>query len=176
MDKRTAIISESGKFRYLLTRTWDDTLPVVLFIMLNPSKADAHVNDPTILKCISMAKNWGYGGIEVCNLFPFRATDPKELLAAESIGGDEWDGPNNAWFIEQANKSCAATVLAWGNTPIVKKLFKKFPRYQPLPSLVQNAHYLKLLKDGAPGHPLFLKARTTMKPKGFQAIFHYLEK
>ena len=64
-----AIISDCGKYRYQLWRKWDPSLPVVLFIMLNPSQADASEDDPTIRRCINYAKSWGYGGIYVGNLF-----------------------------------------------------------------------------------------------------------
>ena len=47
--------------------------------MLNPATADATCNDATIKKCIRYAKSWGYGGIEVCNLFAWRAKDKSEI-------------------------------------------------------------------------------------------------
>ncbi|MES2137565.1 MAG: DUF1643 domain-containing protein [Pseudomonadota bacterium] len=55
---------------------------VVAFVMLNPSTADAVQDDPTIRRCIGFAKAWGKGGIVVINLFAFRATNPKDMLAA----------------------------------------------------------------------------------------------
>jgi hypothetical protein len=48
--------------------------------MLNPSVADANIDDPTIRKCIGFSKRWGFTEMEVVNLSPFRATKPKELL------------------------------------------------------------------------------------------------
>ena len=50
--------------------------------MLNPSTADATCNDRTIEKCIRYAKSWGYGGIEVCNLFAWRAKNPSQMKGA----------------------------------------------------------------------------------------------
>lgn len=50
--------------------------------MLNPSTADENVDDPTIRRCINFAKDWGYGGMYVGNLFAFRTAYPKELKEA----------------------------------------------------------------------------------------------
>ena len=70
--RRNAELSACGKYRYRLSRIWDDKKPLVLFIMLNPSTADAEQDDPTIRRCIAFAKNWGYGGFMAGNLFAFR--------------------------------------------------------------------------------------------------------
>lgn len=86
MDKG-AIISGCGKYRYSLWRTWDKKLPKVMFIMLNPSTADAYEDDPTIRRCINFAKSWGYGGIVVGNLFAYRATNPKKLILIDDPSG-----------------------------------------------------------------------------------------
>jgi hypothetical protein len=53
---------------------------MICFIGLNPSTADAEVNDPTIRRCIGFAHDWGFGGLLMLNLFAFRATDPKRVL------------------------------------------------------------------------------------------------
>ena len=76
---RTAVIDKTEKYRYSLLREWDDTRHKCLFIMLNPSTADASRDDPTIRRCIAFAKREGCGGLHVVNLFAYRATDPVEL-------------------------------------------------------------------------------------------------
>ncbi len=70
-----ADISEDGFYRYSLWRTWDLSKPSCLFVMLNPSTADANRNDPTILRCIRYAEAWGFGELLVGNLFAYRATN-----------------------------------------------------------------------------------------------------
>lgn len=179
METKTAILSEDGKFRFELTRQWLENGPLVLFIMLNPSTADHEKDDATIRKCRVLAKNWGFAGMKVCNLFPFRATDPKELLTAEDPTGGLTAGMNNYLnqvIIDQNNRDCAKTIFAWGNTPVVKKLFRKFPEYRPLPWLMQNIHYLNMSKDGAPMHPLYQRSDTEMKQYfGISKVFEYLK-
>ena len=54
--KKDALLSEDRKYRYLLSRAWDEAKPTVLFIGLNPSTADEETDDPTIRKCINYAK------------------------------------------------------------------------------------------------------------------------
>lgn len=110
-----AEISDCGKYRYSLTRAWKPKPSLLLWIMLNPSTADATVDDPTIRRCMGFARAWGYGGIEVVNLFAYRATDPKELIGLPQI---EAEGPINARTVEsallRASESGAAVVAAWG--------------------------------------------------------------
>ena len=81
---RAAIISPCGQFRYWLRRQWggDGTL---LYVMLNPSTADADVDDATVRRCIRFARDHGFGAMEVVNLFAHRATKPADLRAAVEL-------------------------------------------------------------------------------------------
>lgn len=150
--KKDAILSECGLHRYQLSRIWDENKPQVLFIMLNPSKADASNDDPTIRRCINFAKSWGYGGLQVCNLFAYRATKPSELLKSDNPFGDE-----NIWHIRQAVDKVNLIVCAWGNSGIVKKILKKESPYRLIGFATKRLSYLKLSKDGTPWHPLYVK-------------------
>ena len=150
-SKSGAVFSDCRKFRYALWRMWDGDKPLVMIIGLNPSTADEKVNDPTITRCISFARSWGYGGVCVTNLFGFRATAPTELKAHHDPIGKE----NDAWVHEMA-KGAAITVAAWGNHG--KFLNRSL---EILPSLDQ-LHCIKMNKSGEPAHPLYLKAE--LKP------------
>ncbi len=100
----------TGDYRYLLWREWDSKSKTVSFIMLNPSRADAEVNVPTITRCINFAKSWGYGRLEVVNLFAYRTPHPSLLKqVAEPIGSD------NARHILESVSKCDRVILAWGN-------------------------------------------------------------
>ena len=86
--ERTAIISPCERFRYALTRRWTDG-PIALFIMLNPSDADAYIDDPTIRRCIGFAKRENCGGLRVENLFAYRSPKPNIMFReAHSAIGD----------------------------------------------------------------------------------------
>lgn len=149
----SAALSDCQKYRYALHRQWDDTKRNVLFIMLNPSTADASHDDPTIRRCIGFAKSWGFGGLHVVNLYALRSTDPKELLkASDPVGPD-----NRKWW-QGAASFCEIAVCAWGNAPIVGKLQKAlWPEYKPLSWISLPLHYIELSDNGTPKHPLYLR-------------------
>lgn len=110
--KRDASLSACGRYRWSLSRAWDgdlDNRPRVGWLMLNPSKADAEIDDNTIKRCMGFSKEWGYGGLVVCNLFALRATDPRELYKA-----DDPVGPENDRAILGMIRSCSKIVVAWG--------------------------------------------------------------
>ena len=150
--KREAIISKCGKYRYSLVREWNKNKGKVLFIMLNPSTADDEEDDKTIIRCINFAKDWGYGGLMVGNLFAYRTTYPKELFKTKNP-----EGKDNLKRIKQMIKRSDLVICAWGNKQ------GSPPKYL---RELSELHYLKLLADRkTPGHPLRLKKDT--KPKRF---------
>jgi len=148
-----AFLSNDGLYRYSLTRRWDES-DLLCWIMLNPSTADADNDDPTIRRCMSFARAWGYGGILVVNLFAFRATDPKELVkATDPIG------PCNNSILETAAKS-HVTVAAWGCGGALKD------RGGKVRGLLGDCELLclGLTKDRYPKHPLYVPADTVAVP------------
>lgn len=148
-----ATLSPCGKYRYQLWRVWNPKLPKCLFLMHNPSTADAFIEDPTIRRCINFAKDWGYGGIYVGNLSPYRATDPKDLLKT-SQPLIPWE---NCDHLYQMTLECQIHVLAYG-VPVKGILTEQ---YKDFISAIANWHYLKLTKDNYPCHPLYLKRELT---------------
>ncbi|MEK9612796.1 MAG: DUF1643 domain-containing protein [Flavobacteriaceae bacterium] len=157
--EKGAIFSDCKRYRYQLWRIWDQTQPKVLFIMLNPSKANAEIDDPTIRRCMGFAKSWGYGGLYVGNLFAYRSTDPKGLLLAEDIRGTE--GLNH--WIQMSNLS-ENVVCAWGNSSLIQKLK---PRLELLKTLDKPLFCIQTSKDGTPKHPLYLKMKQKPIPFHF---------
>ena len=148
---RGADLSPCGQYRYRLWRIWDRARPTVLFIGLNPSTADAEQDDPTVRRCIGFAKEWGFGGIEVANLFAFRATDPAKLLtAADPVGQD-----NDAWLARLRSGSPAA-VAAWGAHPLART------RANAIGASLRPLASLGVTKDGAPRHPLYVRMDTPL--------------
>ena len=105
---RTALFSPCRMFRYRLGRRWSDG-PLLAFIMLNPSCADEHIDDPSVRRCIGFARRLGFGSLEVVNLYAFLATDPAELRrAGYPIGSD------NDQRITEAVHESSRVVAAWG--------------------------------------------------------------
>lgn len=151
-----AVFDESGKYRYRLWRRWNPGLPTLCIIMLNPSTADCSRNDPTIARCVNMASNWGFGGIEVVNLFAFKSTNPRILWQA-----DDPVGPHNDSHIRLAISRSQTCVLAWGNLPP-----GRLERANQVLKLVQgkNLSCLGLTKLQQPRHPLYLAADAELEP------------
>lgn len=116
-----------------------------MFIGLNPSTADETEDDPTIRRCIAFAKGWGYDSLCMTNLFAFRSTDPSVMLAEPDPIGLE----NDAHLLEMA-RGAGIVVAAWG-TP-----GGHLGRDTAVRQLIPNLHYMRLTKDGHPGHPLYL--------------------
>jgi hypothetical protein len=154
--ERSAVISECTYYRYLLRRVWDHDKPRILFVMLNPSTADAQVDDPTIRSCARISNTLGYGSLEVINLFGLRATDPAAL--------DQWDdpvGPRNDDVAAAAIERCDVAVCAWGAHPMARR------RRRTICSMIRvrrpAVYCLGVTKAGAPKHPLYLKSFTPLQ-------------
>ena len=144
-----AVISADGKYRYTLTREWGQYRRM-LFVMLNPSTADAEVDDPTIRRCISFAEREQCDSMEVVNLYGYRTTDPKELW-------QQFDpyGPDNARHVIEALDRADLVVAAWGANA-------KRDRNRSYRMTLNDPHVFGLTKQGFPRHPLYLKADTPL--------------
>jgi hypothetical protein len=151
--KRQTILSPCRTYRYVLWREWDMMNPAyAMFVGLNPSTADELEDDPTIRRCVDYAKRWGYGALCTANLFAYRATEPAVMKAhPQPVGVD-----NDRWLTELATNA-GVVVAAWGVDGV------HLARDKAVELLLgEKLSYLKLTKDGHPGHPLYLKK--TLKP------------
>jgi hypothetical protein len=151
--KRTAVLSACGAYRYELRREWDPELPLCGWVMLNPSTADAEIDDPTIRRCVGFAKTWGAGGIVVVNLFALRATDPAALAAH-----DDPHGPRNEHHWRRVADEALLMVCAWGAHPMAAAVAPVLQAV--LRSRGADTRCLGSTKSGAPRHPLYVKGDT----------------
>jgi hypothetical protein len=165
-----AIISPCGTYRYLLTREFGPSPKFATFIMLNPSTADATVDDQTIRKCIGFSKKWGCGGLRVVNLFAVRTRDPNEMKRHPAP-----QGPDNRKHFDEAIRTARACpyqgpiVCAWGNHGMHLR--------QDLIVLDWlNAHdvasmAIAITDKGQPSHPLTLSYELPLIPfRGHRAM------
>lgn len=148
-----AIVSSDRLYRYALTRKWDEGADLV-WVMLNPSTADAREDDPTIRKCQKFARTWGFGGISVVNLYAYRATNPADLLLAEDPVG-----PGNDIVLRSVFEEAGNVMAAWGATPVAKLREKEVLAL--LDETGRTPYVLRLTKDGHPGHPLYVRDETS---------------
>lgn len=151
---KDALVTDCGQYRYWLTRTWssDRRLP---FVMLNPSTADASVDDPTIGRCIGFAKREGYGGLLVLNLFALRSADPAALTTRADPVGPQNDAMLSEMFSRAASDDIPV-VAAWGNNGLFAD------RSSAVVELARaaGARLMCLGKTAAdqPKHPLYVRS------------------
>lgn len=144
-----AEFSVCGLYRYILWRIWDTQKPLVMFIGLNPSTANATSDDPTIRRVKRFAHEWGYGGVYMLNCFPYISTDPKKLY---NFGNTK---ENDDWLKKISDK-CDKIVFAWGSFDVVEDKF----RDQEMMEMFPDAEALIINRNGSPRHPLYVKSDT----------------
>lgn len=144
--ERTAHLSPCRRYRYALWRRWGEG-PHAMFVGLNPSTADETADDPTIRRCIAFARAWGFGALCMTNLFAYRATQPADMLVQ-----DDPVGPENDAYLRRLAAEAGVVVAAWGTHGT------HGGRHRVVRDMLPGLHYLRLTKDGHPGHPLYLPA------------------
>jgi hypothetical protein len=156
-SSQSAVISADGKYRYHLRRKLTAGGGIATFIMLNPSTADARVDDPTIRKCIGFCQRWGCGELHVANLFAVRATDPASMRQADDpVGPDNFD-----WLQRIVNMTvnrvgrCLSgrIVCAWGTHG------SHMDQDQRVLGRIEDIckpMCLGVTQDGQPRHPLYV--------------------
>lgn len=157
IEYATALFNARRTHRYLLTRVWDADLAPAVFLMLNPSVADAFVPDPTITRCIRFARRENAGGLVVVNLFALRSTDPAVLA----------DHPNpighsNNRLIGEAVQDAAVVIAGWG---VHGQLHGRDHAVNDL--LAEHGVELKCLgrnQGGSPKHPLYVRGDQPLEP------------
>ncbi|MCU1279184.1 MAG: hypothetical protein JWM53_2730 [bacterium] len=183
--ERSAVLSECQTFRYRLTRNLaidgkrcmramtdgrctsprcqcgPASAGIALFIMLNPSTADALKDDPTVRRCIGYARAWGCGELFVENLFAFRSTDPRYLTAVRDPVGPQ----NNDYIIGaacRAHESGGVVVAAWGvhggHLDQDRKVMSLLTE-----TLGIKVQCLGTTVEGFPRHPLYLTRDTALE-------------
>lgn len=156
--RRRAIISDCGRYRYALGRSWEQSVQSLVFCMLNPSTADAEQDDPTIRRCMGFARANGYGGIVVVNLFAFRATNPRD------IPEDVWEaaGPENMRHLADMAYG-RDVVVAWGANERATAAVTS-PSLEAIRSFASKVYCLGVTKSGAPRHPLYVRGDQSLTP------------
>lgn len=175
-----ATMSACGRYRYLLWREWRGGTydpnnwrklgakdaagremrepKACVFIMLNPSTADCEADDPTIRRCVGFANAWNFSRLEVVNLFSYRASKPKVLLALTH--DDDPVGVQNQGYIERATSDAGSTVCAWGTHGGHLGQDETVLGWV----LCSRLYSLGTTQDGHPRHPLYVPALQPLQP------------
>lgn len=150
--------SKAREYRYLLTRIWDPTVKPMVFVMLNPSTADALEDDATIRRLAGrngFARREGAGGLVVVNLFALCSKNPKRLRTHPDPVGRY-----NSLFVRQAVKQAHLVVAAWGANGVLGNRGPEMVRALRKAGVPLKA--LKVTSTGQPSHPLRLRSDTEL--------------
>ncbi|MGB3291689.1 MAG: DUF1643 domain-containing protein [Phormidesmis sp.] len=155
--QRSAVFDVTGQYRYQLGRRWQPGEAEVAFIMLNPSRADASRDDPTLRACLQFAQHWDYASLSVVNLFSYRNPDPTLLRTAVDPVG-----PQNDEYVLKAVVAAQQVVLAWGNWGNLggrdHTIFALLRPYQ------SKLYCLQINRSGQPRHPLYISRSRSLMP------------
>lgn len=177
----SAVISADGLYRYELRRYWPVQQSTwALWIMLNPSTADAFEDDQTIRTIMRLTQEWNAAGvvsncfgISVANLYAWRATDPMELLEEYRRNGlASIVGPDNDETLRCLIAGADTVMVAWGNGPFrLREMPFHRRRAAAVCSMIREAgkvpQMLELTKAQMPRHPLY--ASKGMRPVPYEA-------
>lgn len=151
--RRSADFSSCRTWRYTLKRVWDENLPCVLFVLLNPSTADEKQDDPTNRRGIGYATRWKYGGVTFVNLFACRTPHPRVLKQAEDPVGPD----NDEWILKEAAaaRRGGKVILAWGAHGAFRE--RDLEVWELLHKAGIPMWCMGFTKEGHPKHILYLK-------------------
>ncbi|MEM9769930.1 MAG: DUF1643 domain-containing protein, partial [Cyanobacteria bacterium P01_D01_bin.71] len=155
--QRSAQFDATGQYRYWLKREWDADQAGIALIMLNPSRADQHQDDPTLRRCIRLAQHWQFGHLTVVNLFAYCTASPKILqTVAQPVG------VGNDQHILQACHTASQIVLAWGNWGSLQQRDQAILKL--LRPFCDRLYCLGRNQTGQPRHPLYVPRHTSLQP------------
>jgi hypothetical protein len=156
--ERGALLSEDGVYRYALWRPVPEPYMTgeILWVMLNPSTADAERNDNTIRAIVRISRALGYPRLMVGNLYGFRARNPKVMKrAADPIG------PENDTVLRILSARARTVVVAWGTHAVDPG--RRADVLRILRAAHSTVHCLGTNAGGTPKHPLFLASATPLE-------------
>ena len=139
-----AKFNDTRTHRYILIRIWDDKKPKLMIIGLNPSIANEKTNDNTINKVIKIAKNKGFGGVYMANLFSYITPHPASLIVGSN-------NRKNDSFLKKYEAKSEKVVFAWGNFKEAQE------RAKEVIAIFPKAYCFFKNKNGSPKHPLYCK-------------------
>lgn len=152
-----AVFSFDRTHRFLLNRELRGGSGICCFVLLNPSRADEHANDPTISRCIGFAARWGFSQLLVVNLFSLMTSDPVELARSSEPGRLE----NDHYLVKSASDA-DLVVAGWG---VHGSLFgRSHHARRLLGEACIDLHAFGITKNDEPRHPLYMPYSSPLRP------------
>ncbi len=162
----SAIISDCLQYRYRLEREIHDFGDkVIAYFGVNPSTADATIDDATVRKWIMFSKMYNARKFIVGNVFAWRTPDVRHLKTAKDP-----IGPDNCYHLHQIVYDADLLIPCWGSR-------NKVPRHlrhhldELMSQLILSGKTVAIFgrtTSADPKHPLFLSYETQLKPWNYQ--------
>jgi hypothetical protein len=159
ITRREANLSKGRAYRYTLIRQWAEEEDFIAFIGLNPSTANEKEDDPTVRRCIAIAKMNGFDGLVMLNLFAYRTKSPRILFEQREKKWIDIIGFENNHYLKHWIKKAYAVVCCWG-----VQGGKEKQRAKDVYKMINYPMCLGLTKEGYPKHPLYLQKDISIKP------------
>ena len=143
----------------------------ILFIGLNPSKANSSHNDRTLIRIINFSSRWNYKNIYIINLFGLISKSPSQLSKSNDPIGENNDLITlKSLEFWRENNNCDLW-LGWGDKGQLngrnRKVLKLIKNYSNLKSNENNysksVFCLGLSKKGNPRHPLYMSNQSCLR-------------
>ena len=144
----------------------------IVFIGLNPSKADSVNNDRTLLRIINFCSGWNYKNIYIINLFGLISKSPFQLLKSKDPIGKNNDLITlKVLKFWKENANCDLW-LGWGDKGqlnrrdlLVLELIRNISNENPNENnRSKRPLSLGLTKKGNPRHPLYMPNESFLRP------------
>ncbi len=166
------LFSRCRFYRWILKRELSSGKKSLVFIGLNPSKANSFNNDRTLVRIINFCSRWNYNNIYIINLFGLISKSPSQLSKSnDPIGGNNDLITLLTLQFWLKNINCDLW-LGWGDKghlngrdrevlKIIKKL-STFNSYEK--NYSRRILSLGLSKKGNPRHPLYMPNESLLRP------------
>ena len=167
-----ASLSSDGCYRWWLRRRLGTGEGCLVFVGLNPSRADGQHDDPTLRRLIGFARHWGYRELLVLNLFARMSPSPAALLRVKDPIGGLNDAILNRWFNHWSRTSGVDLWCGWGANGarwdraqlVLGNIQRLLPQRRS--SVPDSPHPLMLGQtvSGQPRHPLYAPRNACLRP------------
>ena len=166
------LFSRCGSYRWILKRELLIGKKTVVFLGLNPSKANSFNNDRTLSRIINFCSRWNYKNIYIINLFGLISKSSSRLSKSKDpIGGNNDLITLMTLQFWRKNINCDLW-LGWGDKGqlygrdrVVLKLIKNMSNLNPNENnQFKRVFSLGFSSKGNPRHPLYMPNESFLKP------------
>ena len=167
-----ASLSSDGCYRWWLLRRLGTGDGCLLYIGLNPSRANGQRDDPTLRRLIGFTRQWGYRELLVLNLFARISPSPAALLRVRDPIGGQNDVILNRWLKRWSRTSGIDLWCGWGANGarwdraqlVLGNIQRLLPQRRR--SVPDSPHplMLGLTASGQPRHPLYAPRQACLHP------------